>query len=298
MTRRGRGLELAVAVGMALVGRRVGEVGHHQAHHVVRAVHQAVVAVGHHGQAARQLAHHDLGHAHHDVQAERDPEHAAHAARAPRRRRRPRRAAAHFIRAPFSSMAKIQPTTLPGWISPSCAPELAVAQEARGGVGGRDARPSPPRMRSKRSFQRAMLLSRRSTQPAQAQASTRSGVTSRPRRRRRRRRDLALRAAQQAAVGEQDGDADGDDLARAARRRARSRAARRARHLGRARPRAPRSMVPKARRSRSASKSSLDRRGGPEVLEGHAAHAVLLLQARAASRGPSAASGRRGRSGP
>src|SRR5262249_54030522 len=90
----------------------------HQADDVVAAVDEAVVPVGHEGQAAGQVAHHDLGRAHQDVEAERRPEHAAHAGAhdLPRVLAGKR---AHFMRAPWSSVEKIQPTTFPGWMIPS-----------------------------------------------------------------------------------------------------------------------------------------------------------------------------------
>ena len=71
--------------GGARSGGREGEGGDDEADDVVRAVDQAVVAVGHHRQAAREVADDHLARAHREVEGEGDPEDAADAARSGRR---------------------------------------------------------------------------------------------------------------------------------------------------------------------------------------------------------------------
>ena len=164
--------------GMALVGRGIGEGGDDEPDDVVRAVHQAVVAVGHHRHAAREHADGDLAPADHEVQEEGDPEDAPHSGlghvgvHGARGRH-------HFIRAPLSSVAKIQPTTLPGWMS-SSAPQNWRSRRNREEVSARGDR-SRSRPRCARSGPSSAPCSPRAGPPSprRAQASSRSGVTSR-----------------------------------------------------------------------------------------------------------------------
>ena len=234
--------------GMALVGGRVGEARHHQAHDVVGPVDQAVVAVGHHRHAARQLAHHDLGDAHDHVEAQGGQS----TRRTPWRATSAAAGMAYFIlRAlllggedPAHHLARLDVSLL--------APELRGRAGSARRSRRRGSRRSPPAMRSKRSFQRAMLASRRSTQPAQAQASTCSGVTSLAPRRRARAGSCTPARAAAARRGAGSGCRWRRSRARRP-RRPRSRGQGAPRQVGRRAPRARASMVRKARRRRSAS---------------------------------------------
>ena len=160
-------------------GGRVGERRDHQSDHVVGAVHEAVVAVGDHRDAARKLAHHDLGPAHHQVQGQGDEQDPAHAGAGHVDAPGGGRASGHgyFILAPFSSVAKIQPTTLPGWIF-SSAPQNWRSRRKREEVSRAEMPSISARIGGSAPASAPCWRARRSTQPARAHASMRSGVTS------------------------------------------------------------------------------------------------------------------------
>ena len=76
-----------------------------------------------------------------------------------------------------SSVANTQPTTLPGWMRPSALQNWR-SRRKRDEVSAGGMASISRAMVSKRSFQRAMLASRRSTHPACAHDSTLSRVIS------------------------------------------------------------------------------------------------------------------------